>query len=58
MLVFGQLKEVEAARVHLQTDLLQAANLDLSHLSQEAAYLLALELFHEKKISLGHASEL
>jgi predicted HTH domain antitoxin len=58
MLVFGQLKEVEAAKVHLQADLLQAANLDFSNLSPEAAYLLALELFHEKKISHGRAAEL
>jgi predicted HTH domain antitoxin len=49
---------VETVKVDLRADLLQAANLDLANLSQEAARLLALELFREEKISLGRAAEL
>jgi predicted HTH domain antitoxin len=49
---------VETVKVELPADLLQAANLDLANLSQEAARLLALELFREEKISLGRAAEL
>jgi predicted HTH domain antitoxin len=51
-------KGVETVKVDLPADLLQAANLDLANLSQEAARLLALELFREEKISLGRAAEL
>ena len=49
---------METVKVDLPTDLLQAANLDFANLSQEAARLLALELFREQKISLGRAAEL
>lgn len=38
--------------------LVQAAKLDASDLSQEAARLLALELFREQKVSIGRAAEL
>jgi predicted HTH domain antitoxin len=49
---------VETVKVDLPADLLQAANLDFTNLSHEAARLLALELFREEKISLGRAAEL
>ncbi len=38
--------------------LLRAGNLEESNLSQEAARLLALELYREDKVSLGRAAEL
>jgi predicted HTH domain antitoxin len=36
----------------------KAANLEEGNLSQEAARLLALELYREDKVSLGRAAEL
>ena len=44
--------------VKLPSELLRAANLEESSLSQEAARLLALELYREDKVSLGRAAEL
>jgi predicted HTH domain antitoxin len=44
--------------VKLPCELLRAANLEESTLSQEAARLLALELYREDKVSLGRAAEL
>lgn len=44
--------------VKLPSELLSAANLEGSSLSQEAARLLALELYREDKVSLGRAAEL
>ena len=44
--------------VKLPSELLRAANLEECSLSQEAARLLALELYREDKISLGRAAEL
>ena len=44
--------------VELPSALLKAANLEESDLSQEAARLLALELYRERKVSLGRAAEL
>ena len=45
--------------VKLPSELLRAANLEeSSSLSQEAARLLALELYREDKVSLGRAAEL
>ena len=44
--------------VELPSALLKAANLEERNLSQEAARLLALELYREDKVSLGRASEL
>ena len=44
--------------VKLPSELLRAANLEEGSLSQEAARLLALELYREDKISLGRAAEL
>ena len=42
----------------LPSELLKAANLEEGSLSQEAARLLALELYREDKVSLGRAAEL
>ena len=44
--------------VKLPADLVEAANLENANVSQEAARLLALELYREDKISLGRAAEL
>jgi predicted HTH domain antitoxin len=49
---------METVRIELPSELLRAANLDGENPSQEAARLLALELFREEKISLGRAAEL
>jgi predicted HTH domain antitoxin len=49
---------METVRIELPSDLLRAANLEESNLSQEAARLLALELYREDKVSLGRAAEL
>ena len=45
-------------RIDLPSDLVQAANLEIENVSQEAARLLALELYREGKVSLGRAAEL
>ena len=42
----------------LPSALLRAANLEQSSLSEEAARLLALEVYREDKVSLGRAAEL
>jgi predicted HTH domain antitoxin len=49
---------METVRIELPTALLKAANLEGRNLSQEAARLLALELYREDKVSLGRAAEL
>jgi hypothetical protein len=49
---------METVRVKLPWALLRAANSDGSSLSQEAARLLALELYREGDVSLGRAAEL
>jgi predicted HTH domain antitoxin len=49
---------METVDVKLPSELLRAANLEEGSLSQEAARLLALELYREDKISLGRAAEL
>lgn len=49
---------METVRVELPTALLRAANLEEGNLSQEAARLLALELYREEKVSLERAAEL
>jgi predicted HTH domain antitoxin len=43
--------------IDLPTALLEAAHLDVTNVSREAAQLLALELVREQKISLGRAAE-
>ena len=49
---------METVHVVLPSALLKAANLEDQNLSQEAARLLALELYREEKVSLGRAAEL
>ena len=49
---------METVRIELPSELLRAANFEESNLSQEAARLLALELYREDKVSLGRAAEL
>lgn len=49
---------METVDVKLPSELLRVANLKESALSEEAARLLALELYREDKISLGRAAEL
>ena len=49
---------MDSIDVKLPAELLKAANLGEGSLSQEAARLLALELYREDKISLGRAAEL
>ena len=49
---------METVNVELPAALLQAANLDSSNISGDAARLLALELFREERVSLGRAAEL
>jgi predicted HTH domain antitoxin len=49
---------METVRIELPSALLRAANLEERNLSQEAARLLALELYREDKVSLERAAEL
>jgi predicted HTH domain antitoxin len=49
---------METVDVKLPSELLRAANLEEGALSQEAARLLAVELYREDKVSLGRAAEL
>jgi hypothetical protein len=49
---------METVTVELPSALLKAANLEERNLSQQAARLLALELYREYKVSLGRAAEL
>ena len=49
---------METVDVKLPSELLRAANLEENSLSEEAARLLALELYREDKVSLGRAAEL
>jgi len=49
---------METVDVKLPSELLKTANLEQSTLSEEAARLLALELYREDKVSLGRAAEL
>lgn len=49
---------METVKVELPSELLKAADLEGSNLSQEAARLLAVELYREDKVSLGRAAEL
>ena len=51
-------RDMETVKVDLPAALLQAAKLDSANLSEDAARLLALELFREEKVSLGRAAEL
>jgi predicted HTH domain antitoxin len=56
--VCGNFELMETVDVKLPSELLRLANLEGSSLSQEAARLLALELYREDMVSLGRAAEL
>jgi len=49
---------METVDVKLPSELLRAANLEEGSPPQEAARLLALELYREDKVSMGRAAEL
>ena len=49
---------MDTVNIWLPSALLKAANLEEANLSQDAARLLALELYREDKVSLGRAAEL
>jgi predicted HTH domain antitoxin len=49
---------MKIVQVELSEDLAEAAQLNRSNPSPDAARLLALELFREDKVSLGRAAEL
>jgi predicted HTH domain antitoxin len=49
---------MKTVHVELPEDLVEVAQLNRSNPSQDAARLLALELFREDKVSLGRAAEL
>lgn len=49
---------METVDIKLPSELLRVANLEQRNLSQEAARLLALELYREDRVSLGRAAEL
>jgi len=49
---------METVDIKLPSELLRVANLEQRNLSEEAARLLALELYREDKVSLGRAAEL
>ena len=49
---------METVDIKLPSELQRVANLEQRNLSQEAARLLALELYREDKVSLGRAAEL
>ncbi len=49
---------MKTVRLELPTALLEAADLEQGDLAQEAARLMALELYREQKVSLGRAAEL
>jgi predicted HTH domain antitoxin len=48
---------METEDVKLPSELLKVANLEQGNLSQEAARLLALELYREDRVSVGRAAE-
>ncbi len=49
---------METVSIELPADLVSIARLNNGDVSKEAARLIALELFHEDKVSLGRAAEL
>jgi predicted HTH domain antitoxin len=49
---------METVDIKLPSELVRVANLEGSSLSEEAARLLALELYREDRVSLGRAAEL
>ena len=49
---------MSTVKVELPSELVKAAQFEAKTLSQDAARLLALELYREDKVSLGRAAEL
>jgi predicted HTH domain antitoxin len=49
---------METVSLELPTELVKLAQLDTGDLSHETAKILALDLFRERKVSLGRAAEL
>lgn len=49
---------METVPLELPAELVKVARLDTGNLSHETAKLLALDLFRERKISIGRAAEL
>jgi predicted HTH domain antitoxin len=49
---------MDTVQVELPAELVRTANLDARNVSQEAARLIALELFREGRVSLGRAAKL
>jgi predicted HTH domain antitoxin len=49
---------MDTVSLELPAELVKLAQLDTDNLSQEAAKILALDLFRERKVSLGRAAEL
>lgn len=54
----GYREDMSQVNVILPEELVKAARLDQGNVSQEAAKLIALELFREQKVSVGRAAEL
>ena len=54
----ASLKYMGSVNLELASDLVSVARLGQGDVSQEAAKLIALELFREDKVSLGRAAEL
>jgi predicted HTH domain antitoxin len=52
------LESMHRLRAEIPLELVVAAGLSAGNLSEEAARLLALELYREDKVSLGRAAEL
>ncbi len=56
--LYAKFGVMETVDVKLPSALVRAANFEEGSLSEEAARLLALELYREDKVSLGRAAEL
>jgi predicted HTH domain antitoxin len=54
----GRVGDMGTVSIELPADLVSAARLNDGDVSKEAAKLIALELFHEDKVSMGRAAEL
>jgi predicted HTH domain antitoxin len=49
---------MDTVSVELPTELVRMARLDIGDISHETAKILALDLFRERKVSIGRAAEL
>ena len=54
----GQFREMETVPLELPAELVKLAQFDTGNLLHETAKVLALDLFRERKISIGRAAEL